>query len=351
MTREQLVFRAGLTRIVAGLFALLLIPIAYPQTSSAWVLVAYLAFATGEQVLIHQRVGGMLRSFAFGLIDISMVTFLVHRLGASATALASAYIIVGVLNALVVGKRVGFALAGLNVLAYSALVWAEHWRWLPFAPDVPELRRLGPPSIGQTATAMSVVSVFTLLSTLVVAFLVYALEQREKELIAANALLAEQSTRDPLTNLYNRRHLVARLEEELARVRRGRKLSVLMIDLDGFKRVNDTQGHLRGDLLLRELAAALAASARQTDVAGRYGGDEFLFILPDTEAEQATKLAERIAVAVREVGLKFDGAKPITASIGLAEARAEDGVASLMRRADEHAYTAKQEGGGRVVVS
>jgi diguanylate cyclase (GGDEF)-like protein len=121
-----------------------------------------------------------------------------------------------------------------------------------------------------------------------------------------------------------------------------------MLDLDGFKQVNDRAGHEQGDVLLRAIADALKRTTRETDVAGRYGGDEFLVILPDTDAEQARRVAERLADSVREAGRQFDAAHPVTASLGIAVAippQAPESPAVLVRVADEHAYRAKQRGG------
>jgi diguanylate cyclase (GGDEF)-like protein len=172
--------------------------------------------------------------------------------------------------------------------------------------------------------------------------------QRETALETANVQLEEISVRDPLTQLYNRRYLFQRMQEEIASIADGRTLSVLMIDLDGFKRVNDETGHMRGDALLKEIANALVKSCRGSDVAARYGGDEFVILLPGTAGERATQVAERIAQAIREVGLRFDAKRPVTGSVGLAEAMRDEEVASLLRRADQNAYRAKQSGGNRV---
>src|SRR5690606_19886099 len=109
----------------------------------------------------------------------------------------------------------------------------------------------------------------------------------------ANAQLELLSQRDPLTDLYNRRHLVERLDQELRHVRRGRDVTFLMIDLDGFKRVNDLHGHLVGDAMLRRVAEAMRETMRETDVVGRWGGDELGVLLPDTALEEAAIAAQR----------------------------------------------------------
>jgi diguanylate cyclase (GGDEF)-like protein len=252
-------------------------------------------------------------------------------------------------NALVVGLRVGTTLAAINGIAYCSVVWAEHLGVLPFAPDVPDVARYGAPTTAQSLTAIFLISMLMVSSTAVVGLLAHALRTREEALVRANEQLVILSQRDPLTGLYNRRYLFERVELELERVRRGKPLALLMIDLDRFKRVNDTQGHLRGDVLLKEIATALSATTRVTDVVGRYGGDEFLVLLPDTDAEQARAVADRVARSTREVGERFDAALPVTASVGIALARPDDTLTSLVRRADDSEWAAKERGGDRVV--
>ncbi len=350
MTRDELRFRAALSRFGIGAIALTLLPTFYPRTRAhLWIWAAYLGIATVEQVLIRKHIGGRVRPLLSGFVDLAVLTYTVHGLGSVVTPMASLYLFAGVANALVTTPRVAWTLGILGPLAYDAVVWAEHAGAIPFAPDAPDLAALGPPPLAQALMASIFVSVFVPASTGIVTALVRAVQRREADLVVVNERLEQLSQLDPLTNLYNRRHLFARLEAELARVRRGRPLAMLMLDLDRFKKVNDTQGHLRGDLLLKEIAAALAATTRTTDVAGRYGGDEFAVILPDTEPAQALAAAERVTKSVREVAAKFDAARPVTASVGVAIAEPGDTVAALLRRADENAYRAKREGGDRVV--
>jgi diguanylate cyclase (GGDEF)-like protein len=348
---DRLIFRAGLTRLVVGAAAMVMLPILYPlMRAHLAVMTAYMVVAGAEQLLIHKQLGGRVRPFLAGLVDMAMMTFLVHRLGSSATALASLYFFAGILNALVVGLRVGVALASLSAIAYSAVLWAEYLKLLPFAPDVPDLARFSP-TLESTLTASVLVTVLLVACTTVVGLLVSAVHSHETELEAANLRLEDLSQRDPLTGAWNRRHLFTCLEHELARVRRGHPLVAVMLDLDRFKLVNDVQGHPRGDQLLKEIAAALVASTRVVDVTSRYGGDEFVIILPDTDAAQGEIVAERVATAVREVGRAFGSERPVTASVGAAMARVDDTAASLVRRADENAYLAKQKGGDAVVFS
>jgi diguanylate cyclase (GGDEF)-like protein len=350
MTGDDLRFRAALSRIGVALIAIVLLPTFYPSTRSyLWVWCAYLVVSVFGQVLIRKGIGGEARALVSGIVDIGVLTFTVHLLGSTATPMASLYFFAGVANALVVHRRVAVALAAIGVVSYDGLVWAEWAGFLPFAPNVPQLGAMGHPSFGQTALASIFVTSFVVAATAIVGTLVHAVQRREELLVRANTQLEDLSQRDPLTNLYNRRHLFARLEAELARVRRGHPLAVLMIDLDGFKRVNDAQGHLHGDVLLKEIATALAKTTREVDVAGRYGGDEFVLVLPDTDVEPAKTAAERVIQCVREVGQRIGGGPPVTASVGLAVATRDDNVAAVLRRADENAYRAKQGGGDRVV--
>jgi diguanylate cyclase (GGDEF)-like protein len=349
MGRERIVFVAGMSRVVLAGLAVLVLPLLYPGLGS-WrpLFLGYVGFALFEQLLIHRRVGGTTRSFLAGLVDLAVLTFIVQRVGSVSTPLVSLYFFSGIMNALAVSLRVGMWQAAIGSAAFAAVLWAEQTGALGYGPDAPaRLGRL--PTRAEAMAAMVLVATMLALSSLVVGWLVRALAAREHDLAAANERLLELSRRDPLTQMFNRRYLLERLEVELARVRRGHPLAVVMLDLDGFKHVNDEQGHLRGDLLLKELGVALAGTTRASDVASRYGGDEFVVLLPDTDAEQAARAAERLATSVRAVGERFDAARPVTASIGLALAREEDAVASLLRRADESAYRAKQAGGDRVV--
>ena len=156
---------------------------------------------------------------------------------------------------------------------------------------------------------------------------------------------------DDLTGLCNLRALTDTLRREVARASRtGRPLSVIVIDLDGFKRVNDGQGHLRGSQALVEMAALLRESIRETDVAGRLGGDEFAVVLPDTGAAGAVAVGDRLRVRVaRRAFLRREGLDiRLTVSVGVASASGPGGPAgALLERADNALYQAKAGGGNR----
>ena len=174
------------------------------------------------------------------------------------------------------------------------------------------------------------------------------------------ARLLRSGFTDVLTGWNNRRYLSVRLGEELARARRERtRLVCLMLDIDHFKRVNDTWGHAAGDAVLKELAQRIESQVRASDVAARYGGEEFVVLLPDTNVEAAEKLAERIRaeIAASPIDLPSGESVTITASIGIAEVSpppdAEDLKTlgdSLIARADVALYAAKSAGRDRVMV-
>ncbi|WP_051946848.1 diguanylate cyclase [Thermus amyloliquefaciens] len=154
---------------------------------------------------------------------------------------------------------------------------------------------------------------------------------------------------DPLTGLRNRRYLDLILERELFRARRyNRPLSLLVLDLDDFKKVNDTYGHPVGDRVLRALARCLEEHLRKSDRPVRLGGEEFAILLVETPLAQAVRLAGRLRQAV--AALKVIPVAGLTASIGVAEARPEDSPLSLLKRADDALYQAKRRGKNRVEV-
>ncbi len=180
-----------------------------------------------------------------------------------------------------------------------------------------------------------------------------ALQQRDVELKRALQDLQEQAITDPLTGLLNRRYLREYLPRELIRARRnGSSLAVIIVDLDYFKRVNDTFGHEAGDLVLRELGALLMSHIRGSDIACRFGGEEFALVLPEASLEGARQKAEAVRAAVKMLDLKYRDQRipAITASFGVAlfPDHAEDADA-LMRAADEALYHAKGGGRDRVV--
>ncbi|MGB8634060.1 MAG: GGDEF domain-containing protein [Rhodanobacteraceae bacterium] len=154
------------------------------------------------------------------------------------------------------------------------------------------------------------------------------------------------ATQDALTELGNRRHFDELLEKELARATRHRRaLSLCIIDIDLFKKVNDNHGHIEGDGVLRRIADVIRAHARIEDVAARIGGEEFAVLFPETAVASAHGICERLRQSVRETTFRFgDARQTITVSIGIAGLQDGDTRAALMQRADQALYQAKNNG-------
>jgi len=181
------------------------------------------------------------------------------------------------------------------------------------------------------------------------------LQGRDLELKKAMQELQEQAITDPLTGLHNTRYLRELLPREMLRAKRkDSPLAAIMIDVDHFKRVNDSLGHEAGDEVLRQLGALFKTSIRGSDIACRYGGEEFAIILADATSEGARRRAEDIRAAVGRLELHHGG-KPIgglTVSLGVALFPYHaDQATTLLRKADEALYQAKSAGRDRVVVS
>ena len=168
-------------------------------------------------------------------------------------------------------------------------------------------------------------------------------------------LLKRRADRDGLTGLFNRRSFDARLDQELKRHMRHKEgFVLLMADLDHFKRVNDTFGHLAGDAALRHVSHCLESGLRSTDFLARYGGEEFAIILPHTGQSQAWMLAERLRRRLAGAELRYGGqAIPVTVSMGLATFVPGQAAtpASLISQADQALYAAKNSGRNRVSIS
>jgi diguanylate cyclase (GGDEF)-like protein len=159
--------------------------------------------------------------------------------------------------------------------------------------------------------------------------------------------MAELAMKDTLTGIYNRRHFMARLDSEWKRFRRyERPLSILMLDIDHFKSINDRYGHDVGDQVIVAVAQLCATQTRDSDVAARIGGEEFAIVLPETNLDDACAAAERLRTAVAEHPFATrTGALNVTVSLGAALAEANvAGIAELMKRADEALYAAKHAG-------
>jgi len=180
-------------------------------------------------------------------------------------------------------------------------------------------------------------------------------KQAQDALLKSEAILRERSVRDHLTGLFNRRYMEETLERELLRASRKQlPLGIIMLDVDDFKRFNDTCGHAAGDAILRELGNMLLGHVRGEDMPSRYGGDEFIIVLPDASRVVTRERAERLCEYAKRFHLQFEGQtlEAVTLSLGVA-VFPENGSNSavVLRAADDALYRAKREGRCRVVVA
>jgi diguanylate cyclase (GGDEF)-like protein/PAS domain S-box-containing protein len=180
-------------------------------------------------------------------------------------------------------------------------------------------------------------------------------KQAQEALQKSEALLREQSVRDHLTGLFNRRYMQETLERELLRASRKQlTLGIIMLDVDDFKQINDTCGHAAGDAILRELGTTLIGHVRGEDIPSRYGGDEFVIVLPDTSREVSRERAERLCEHARHFHIQFEGRtlERVTLSLGVASFP-ENGSTNemILKAVDDALYRAKREGRGRVAMA
>ncbi len=181
------------------------------------------------------------------------------------------------------------------------------------------------------------------------------LERENLDLLMQHRVLEEISARDSLTGLYNRWFVMEKIESEMNRaLRHGAPMSLLMLDLDNFKKVNDSFGHAAGAEVLKSVGQVLRESCRVYDVPGRYGGEEFCIVLPETLLGNTQNVAERIRTRLAQTQLAVGGKSiSVTASIGVAglDSVSNEGIvnaASLIERADRALYAAKHHGRNRV---
>jgi diguanylate cyclase (GGDEF)-like protein len=177
----------------------------------------------------------------------------------------------------------------------------------------------------------------------------------EQELTQANLRLRDQAVRDGLTGLYNRRYLEESLDREESRAKRsGQPLGLMLIDIDHFKRFNDTLGHAAGDAVLSAIGEYLISAARGEDIVARYGGDEFVLVMGQASQGTLQERAEKLRHGVQELEIEYDGSRvgPVTLSMGIAiyPHHGESAQAAL-RVADAALYRAKQAGRNRVVLA
>ncbi|SFR53540.1 diguanylate cyclase (GGDEF) domain-containing protein [Pseudidiomarina maritima] len=227
------------------------------------------------------------------------------------------------------GLRLGLYVSGGFLAALVAFIIWFSPQWPSYAINLPAVFNI----------ALALVAVLTISrhyeKSREEAFNFLAKRNRELEVLART---------DTLTQLKNRSHLDDVLEQELERAHRYQhELAVLILDTDHFKTLNDNYGHLVGDQVLKELSQVLSAQIRASDILGRWGGEEFLVIAPNTDEEGAVELAEKIRIAVAEH--RFTEQKlHLTVSIGCTDCLDEDTIISIVQRADNGLYQAKHDG-------
>ncbi|MBI5577213.1 MAG: GGDEF domain-containing protein [Deltaproteobacteria bacterium] len=302
------------------------------------------------------------------LFDLLFITVVVHFSGGAVSWFWTMYMILTLESAIIMEKRSDtYAIAMAGSLAFGGLLTFEYYRLIPPVPMPFENNAL------QSVYSYEMIKwAWVTITNFCVAFVgVYMMDTiRRRE-----ARLRDLAVRDTLTMLYNRRYFFYRLNSEIQRSRRyGRTLSLLILDVDNFKKFNDRYGHLAGDKLLRNLAETMMGNIRRSDVkptyevdiACRYGGEEFAVILPEAASVQGAATAERIRASVETKGAvavaerirqqvessRFEGAAGVTISIGVSSypEHAVDAEA-LIKAADDALYAAKRTGKNRVVVA
>lgn len=230
------------------------------------------------------------------------------------------------------GRRNGL----LTSLGTAGLAVSGLWLWAP-ASNVAELDLRAYFNLAGALLCLTLFAYYSELSR----------QHTLAALVETNRQLQQLSTHDRLTGLYNRLKLEQRLAEELVRARRhGSVFSLVLVDIDHFKRVNDQCGHAVGDLVLQCLGHLMLRDRRASDVVGRWGGEEFLLICPQTPAEGALMVAERLRAATQDAPMPEAGR--VTLSAGVAAWRPSDSIDSLLARADAALYAAKSGGRNRV---
>lgn len=154
------------------------------------------------------------------------------------------------------------------------------------------------------------------------------------------------TTVDGLTQIFNRRYLLEQLDREVSRAKRYRRaLSLILFDIDHFKQINDTSGHLAGDYVLKQLATVVQGKIRREDLLARFGGEEFAIVLPEIDAENAVLFGEKVRKIIEKASFKFEDTKlQVTVSVGVSATEENDDASSLVKRTDAKLYEAKVAG-------
>ncbi|MDP8223330.1 MAG: GGDEF domain-containing protein [Candidatus Lernaella stagnicola] len=280
----------------------------------------------------------------------------IHMAGSSFTILAMLIPITALLASWFLGPRDAWLYLLIGSAGLVAIVFAERVGTLPFFPMLTDAQDLQL-SFFQESRYVLVQLLIYVAFAIVTVYLSSRLQRDIGERDRALAELTEQleilAMTDPLTALFNRRTIMDLIKKEMARTERGLSgFSLVMADIDDFKRINDTYGHAAGDLVIRRVAVLLQENSRPYDMVARIGGEEFLVVIKDTEASQCLSLAERARAAIAAEDFQLmDGTRVrITVSFGCttAEATQLKSLDLLLHDADDALYESKKQGKNRV---
>jgi diguanylate cyclase (GGDEF)-like protein len=275
------------------------------------------------------------------LAAILCTAYVSYHAGAARPAVVMFYLVALIFGALRLGAGRLFGLAGIALLADAAVVWLRHQR--DPAMD------LAAPTIELAALA------FVLPWLAAMGAYVNSMRARltdsHRQLKDAYARIERIAVRDELTGAYNRRFLLEALARERARSKRlATWFTLCLFDVDHFKSINDTLGHAAGDAVLKHFAQIAGSGLRDVDIFGRYGGEEFLLLLPDTDSRGAVAAAERLRASVQAEDFpQLPAGQRVTVTVGLATSRPDESVEALLARADSALYQGKAAGRNRVV--
>ena len=193
---------------------------------------------------------------------------------------------------------------------------------------------------------MIIIGIFLLLGIIFLSYAVYAVKKTHKKTKLLNKKLDLLSRKDPLTKLSNRRDILEKIEYEMIRCQRNNiPLSFILCDIDYFKKINDTYGHDAGDFVLKKLAEIFQTTLRKQDMVARWGGEEFLIVLPDTIRSNAYNVAEKLRKKIEETTFQFnDTIIRLTMTFGISQLEADLTVDQIIKRADMALYIGKKRG-------
>jgi diguanylate cyclase (GGDEF)-like protein len=320
-----------------------------------------LAFLFADRIILRRKVFLRLFKHFQSVLNLLLITTMVHFTGGINSYYIFFYVLEILISNFLMSQEDCYLESSLAWMAYCLLLLCESYGFLPhFSEPVRVFDYWDMEAILKSVFQLLIVLYgITWLGGYLHIFLKFRSKELEKvveRLEDQNLALTEMSMTDSLTGLYNRRYFFQRLLEEVKRSERySHSVSLIMTDLDHFKKVNDSYGHPCGDNVLRDFSEILKTSGRAMDVAVRYGGEEFALILPETKSEEARILAERLRLKTAEQMFSCPTGEKrlkITASFGLASFPGEAAnLEDLIEKADKALYRAKRHGRNRVCLN